>query len=162
MHNNNPLKFKSLKNCQNAFSSPIYYCGLIWVGLLENSGISNSLKREDGTSVPTLWNIGFMKYTKLSKDCPSHWTCKAGFHLGGHIQQACSKLSGEDRTFILPMRRAVSKYVPSVEERNFEWKEHLKWLPSTSTSLHATDFYCFSCSGIPNCLSLSYLLHFVL
>ena len=58
MHDNNPLKFRSLKKCQNAFFSPAYYCGLIWVGLLENGGISGSFKMEGGQGEFLLWNSG--------------------------------------------------------------------------------------------------------
>ena len=69
MHNNNPLKFKYLKQCQNAFSSPTYYYGLIWVCLLENRGISGSFKREDGLTVPTLY-VRIMKYIHSAKTAP--------------------------------------------------------------------------------------------
>lgn len=67
MHNNNPLKFKSLKKCQNAFSSPTYYYDLIWVCLLENRGISGSFKREDGL---TLYNVRIVKHIHSAKTAP--------------------------------------------------------------------------------------------
>lgn len=64
MHNNNPLKCKSLEKMPKCiFLSNL----LIWVGLLENVGISGSFKMEKRLIVPTFYNVWIMKYINSAK-----------------------------------------------------------------------------------------------